>query len=52
MQKNPSHTLFVLDDGTHEEVLTRMIDLIKASYVFPDVADRVEQVFLEKLSNR
>lgn len=52
MQENPCNTLSVLNDDIHQEVVTRMLALIKASYVFPDVAEKVEQIVREKLYNR
>jgi C-terminal processing protease CtpA/Prc len=52
MQENLNHTLFILDDDTRQEIVTRMLDLIKTSYVFPDVAEKVERVVIGKLYNR
>jgi C-terminal processing protease CtpA/Prc len=52
MQPNQSNTLSALNDNLHQEILIRMLNLLKSSYVFPDVAERIEQIVLRKLYNK
>lgn len=45
-----SSTPFALNDELRKEILTRMLKLIQESYVFPSVAEKIQQALLEKLS--
>ena len=52
MKANSISVPYILNDDLQREVLTRMLALIKESYVFPDVAEKVEQIILGKLNNK
>ncbi len=52
MKANSISVPYILNDDLQREVLNRMLALIKESYVFPDVAEKVEQIILGKLNNK
>ncbi|MDW0115950.1 S41 family peptidase [Sporosarcina thermotolerans] len=51
MNETPTKIQYVLTDDLQQEVITRMLVLIKESYIFPEVAEKVENIILSKLNN-
>ena len=52
MQEHQITNTHTLTDDSHREVVARMLELIKESYVFPDIAEKVEQIILGKLDDQ
>ena len=52
MKANSISVPYILNDELRREVIIRMLALIKESYVFSEVADKVDQIIQVKLNNR
>ena len=52
MKENSSSVPYILNDDLQREVVNRMLALIKESYVFSEVAEKVEQIIQGKLKNK
>ncbi|WP_052345847.1 S41 family peptidase [Paucisalibacillus sp. EB02] len=52
MQRHLVNSLSKFNHDLQQEVIIRMLELINESYVFPDVAKKVEQRVLKKLHNQ
>ncbi|MCG7342642.1 hypothetical protein MHZ92_00770 [Sporosarcina sp. ACRSL] len=51
MIEYPNGIQYVFNEEQQREVVIRMLALIKESYIFPDVAEKVYQIILSKLNN-